>query len=110
MVEKSKRSEDPREGREPTWDEIGEKIGQKIEKAFEEGKFDDLCGKKSGVKHKVKCEGSSTGGCFYFLGFLGALVYYVSTDSSFMGVVIGFLKSLVWPGFLVWGAFKALGL
>jgi len=50
---------------------------------------------------------SSCGGCAYFLGFLGALVYYISTAGSFGAGVLGVLKALVWPAFVV---FKILGL
>ena len=63
---------------------------------------------KCTVKEGVKCNGS--GGCFYFLGFLGALVYFITTATNFWDVVVGFLKSLVWPAFLVYGAMIALAL
>lgn len=49
------------------------------------------------------------GGVFYLLGFLGALVYYISTADSFWDGVVGFFKALLWPGFLVFELFKFLG-
>lgn len=52
-------------------------------------------------------DNKSCGGCAYFLGFLGALVYYISTATSFGAGVFGVIKALVWPAFLV---FKLLGL
>jgi hypothetical protein len=54
----------------------------------------------------MKCHGS--GGAFYFLGFLGALIYYLTTAPTFGEAVIGFIKALVWPAFLVYGALAAL--
>jgi hypothetical protein len=51
----------------------------------------------------------STGG-IYFLGFIGAAVYYISTATGFWVGVLGVLKSLVWPAFLVYGALKFLGM
>lgn len=45
----------------------------------------------------------------YGLGFIGAAIYYISTASSFWVGVLGFFKALVWPGFLVYEALKALG-
>lgn len=37
----------------------------------------------------------------YGLGFIGALIYYIQQAASFGEGVIGFLKALVWPAFLV---------
>jgi hypothetical protein len=42
-------------------------------------------------------------GAIYGLGFLGALVYYVSSAATFGGVVLGILKAIVWPAFLANG-------
>lgn len=49
-----------------------------------------------------------TSNAIYGLGFIGAAIYYISTATSFMGGVIGLLKALVWPAFLVYEALKAL--
>ena len=49
------------------------------------------------------------GGAVYGLGFLGALVYYISTAIGFWGGVLGFLKAIVWPAFLVYELLKYLG-
>lgn len=49
-------------------------------------------------------------GSSYGLGFLGAAVYYVSQADTFWMGVLGILKALVWPAFLVYGLFKYLGL
>jgi len=39
----------------------------------------------------------------WFLGFIGALVYYLHTHSgTFWLVVLAFLKAFVWPAFLVY--------
>ena len=50
------------------------------------------------------------GGALYGLGFLGAVVFYIQTATSFGAGVIGFLKALVWPAFLVYEAMKVLGM
>ena len=44
----------------------------------------------------------------YGLGFIGATVYYISNATSFSLGVLGFLKAIVWPAFLVYDALKAL--
>lgn len=38
----------------------------------------------------------------YGLAFIGAAVYYLQHAASFGAGVIGFLKALVWPAFLVY--------
>jgi len=54
------------------------------------------------------CHGS--GGAIYGLGFVGALVYYLSTVQTLLTGVIGFLKAIIWPAFLVYGVFKFIGM
>ncbi len=49
-------------------------------------------------------------GAVYGLGFIGACVYYFSTATTFWIGVLGFLKAMVWPAFLVFEAMKALGM
>jgi hypothetical protein len=50
---------------------------------------------------------ASTGGS-YFLAFLGAAVYFISQATDFWDGVLGFLKALVWPAFLVYEIFVTL--
>lgn len=57
--------------------------------------------------HKHKC--GRYGGCGYGLGFLGAAIYYISTANSFWMGVLGILKALVWPAFLVYELLKLVG-
>jgi len=45
----------------------------------------------------------------YGVGLIGALIYYISTATGFWVGVLGVLKSLVWPAFLVYEALKSLG-
>jgi len=68
----------------------------------------DWCGFKDNMKQRVCCHG--TGGALYGLGFLGALVYYLTTATSLLAGFLGFLKALVWPAFLVYGVLKFLGM
>jgi len=46
----------------------------------------------------------------YGMGFIGALVYYISHATSFWMGLIGIFKAIFWPGFLVYEALKALGM
>lgn len=49
-------------------------------------------------------------GAIYGLGFIGAAIYYISIATTFWAGVLGFLKAIVWPAFLVYGALKSLGI
>jgi len=53
---------------------------------------------------------SCKGGGIYCLGFIGSAVYYISTATGFWDGVLGVLKALVWPAFLVFHLFKFLGM
>ena len=50
--------------------------------------------------------GSGAAGAVYGLGLIGAAIYFIGQASTFMTGVIGFLKALVWPAFLVYEALK----
>jgi len=46
-------------------------------------------------------------GSVYGLGFIGALVYYIQAATGFWSGVLGVLKAVVWPAFLI---YKLLGM
>ena len=48
-----------------------------------------------------KCRCGRGGGAVYGLGFIGAAIYFISHSVTFWGGVLGFLKAIVWPVFLV---------
>ncbi len=56
---------------------------------------------------KVVHEGGPSG-AIYGLGLIGAAVFFISQATGFWGGVVGFLKALVWPAFLVYELFKSL--
>jgi hypothetical protein len=49
------------------------------------------------------------GGTIYSLGFIGAIIYYISTATSFWLGLLGVLKAIVWPVFLVYNLLKFIG-
>ena len=53
--------------------------------------------------------GAAGGGAFYFLGMIGAFVYFWQQADSFWLYVGSFFQALVWPGFMVYEIFAALG-
>ena len=48
-------------------------------------------------------------GMIYFLAMIGAAIYYVSTSTSFWNGVLGILKAIIWPLFLMIEVLKFLG-
>lgn len=47
-------------------------------------------------------------GAVYGLGFIGAAIYYISVATTFWIGVLGFLKAIIWPVFLVYEVLKFL--
>ncbi|MDD3480711.1 MAG: hypothetical protein PHW75_00575 [Patescibacteria group bacterium] len=92
MAEKTKKAKITAE-----WDEATEKkIEQKISEWSKSCKADK--GAKAGA------------GAVYGLGLIGALVYFLGSADGFTEVVVGILKAIVWPGFLVYELMKFLGM
>jgi len=44
----------------------------------------------------------------YGLGFIGALIYFLQHASSFWMGVVGVLKAIVWPAYLIYHLFLFL--
>ena len=63
---------------------------------------------KKRCKPEFNC--CSPAGAVYGLGFIGAVIYYISTATGFWSAVLGILKAIVWPAFLVFEALKFLAL
>jgi hypothetical protein len=61
---------------------------------------ENLHGHISRKRHAAK---AGRAGGIWFLGFIGALVYYLHVHSgTFWLVIVAFLKAIVWPAFLVY--------
>jgi len=59
------------------------------------------------MSKKSICGGGSAG-AVYGLGFIGAAIYYISQATGLWPGIIGFLKALVWPSFVVYELLKFL--
>ena len=70
------------------------------------------CNCKKCMHHHGKMHGhghaAASGGGIYFLGFIGAAVFFVSQASDFWAGVVAFLKAMVWPAFMIYEAFRFL--
>ena len=60
-------------------------------------------------KKKYNRKGHAPAGAVYCLGLIGAAIFYISIAPTFWVGVLGFLKAIVWPVFLVLEALKFLG-
>lgn len=54
-----------------------------------------------------KCN-SGGSNAVYGLGFIGAVIYFISHATTFWLGVLGFLKAIVWPAYLVYKALEVL--
>ncbi|HDR68472.1 MAG TPA: hypothetical protein ENN61_05410 [Bacteroidaceae bacterium] len=50
--------------------------------------------------------GSAPSNAVYGLGLIGAAIYYISTAAGFWMGVLGFLKAIIWPVFMVYELLK----
>lgn len=60
----------------------------------------DWCVEK-GKNSKVNSN-HGTSGALYFVGFIGAIVYWMQAAVGFGAVVTGILKAIVWPAYIVY--------
>jgi len=58
------------------------------------------------MKKTIQNHGASS--AVYGLGFIGAAIWFISQATTFGMGVVGFLKAIVWPAFLVYQAFQFL--
>ena len=71
---------------------------------------DDNSSKQYRRERKGTKNHSSSGiaGAAYFIAFIGAAVYYIQQATTFWIGVLGFLKALVWPAFLIYNLLEFL--
>lgn len=64
--------------------------------------------RKEKVVKVKKMHGGGPGGGIYGLGFIGALIYFIQNSDTFWMGVLGILKAMVWPAFLIHRVFEIL--
>jgi len=70
---------------------------------------EDNQGKEQRERTKVIRE-SGANGAVYGLGMIGAWVYYISHAATIWIGLLGIVKGIFWPAFLVYELFKFLGM
>jgi hypothetical protein len=68
----------------------------------------DIDSSRRGYRGRAAANGASGG--VYGLAFIGAAVYFIGHAATFGAGVLGFLKAIVWPAFLVYALMKHLGM
>lgn len=58
---------------------------------------------------KDKIQKRAENNTVYGMGFIGALIYFIATATSFWTGVVGIFKAIFWPAFLVYEALMAMG-
>lgn len=72
---------------------------ENLEKKIKE-KFDCNCNKKN--------TNISNNNCIYGLGMIGAAIFFIAKATFFWAGVLGLLKAIVWPVFMVYELFNFL--
>ena len=73
-----------------------------MSEATEEKKESKQC------KHSYSHHGEAS--AVYGMGLIGAVIYFISTAGGFWIGVLGILKAIFWPAFVVYGLLKFLGM
>ncbi|MBL7051832.1 MAG: hypothetical protein ISS01_01960 [Nanoarchaeota archaeon] len=69
--------------------------------------------KKIKKKKSEKCNwkgNCTTGDMVYGLGFVGAVIYNITRATGFWSGILGVLKAIIWPVFVVYQLMKFLGM
>jgi hypothetical protein len=69
--------------------------------------FNDENYSQNGRNRRVPVNNGASG-AVYGLGLIGAAIYFIGHAVSFWGGVLGFLKAIIWPVFMVLKAFEFL--
>jgi hypothetical protein len=79
-------------------------------KKTEEQKFENAC--KQFFKKSKNVNNNQNinhgGNIIYCLGLIGSAIFFIGQATSFWTGVLGLLKAIVWPAYLVYEAFKFL--
>lgn len=62
------------------------------------------------TEKKTVIKSCGEGGIVWFLGAIGAAVYFIQGAQSFMDGAFGVLKALVWPALLTYHYLLSLGI
>ena len=64
--------------------------------------------KKEHITTIVKKQGGDTAGWIYFLGIIGAAVYYIQQAEGFWAIIWAIIKAFLWPAFVVYDLLRLI--
>ena len=70
----------------------------------------DNCTTKAAEGVKPMRNNNNVGGAVYGLGLIGAAIYFIQHATAFWLGVLGFLKAIIWPVFVVYKLLEFLKL
>lgn len=60
------------------------------------------------MSKSTKANQHASAGGFYFLTYVGTLVYFINQADGFGEVLLAFIQALVWPALLIYRIFQLL--
>lgn len=78
------------------------KSDKEMEDAIESYITSKVKGWEKSNKKKKSSSDHASSGSLYFVGFVGALVYWMQAAVGFGAVITGFLKALIWPAYIIY--------
>jgi hypothetical protein len=75
---------------------------------MEQENKDDCCQKDCCNKGGGSMKSCGGAGALYGLGFIGAVIFYIQHATTFWVGVVGVLKAIVWPAFLIYKLLELL--
>lgn len=61
-----------------------------------------------GKEFKCGAASGGAGGALYFVGFLGAIVFFWQQANGLWEYIVGLFQAIFWPAFMVYELFKYL--
>ena len=71
---------------------------------------DETTSPKTEGKGRDRMNNNGISGGAYGMAFIGAAVYFISHAATFWAGVIGFIKALFWPAFLIYRLLEYLNM
>ena len=75
---------------------------------YEEKKMSEQANSSNGNRQRTTLVRQGTSQAVYGLGFIGALVYYISHAATFAAGLLGVLKAIIWPALLIYKVLELL--
>ena len=62
------------------------------------------------AKDKMKVKVDNPGSWILFVGYFGALVYFIERNEGFWGNILAFLQAALWPAYVIYETLTRLNI